>query len=74
VIADLINKWGREEMDRKSDAALASFVDSALDEGWIKVNRVDSPEAAQNAYRRIVEGDVPPSEAVILSLADEEQP
>ncbi|MCP4841755.1 MAG: DUF2855 family protein [Halieaceae bacterium] len=74
VIADLLNKWGREEMDRKSDAALASFVDSALDEGWIKVNRVDSPEAAQNAYRRIVEGGVPPSEAVILALADEEQP
>ncbi len=69
VINELLSRWGREEMDRKSDAALAQFVDAAVDEGWIRVVRSETPEAAQEAYRRIVQGEVPPSEAVILSLA-----
>lgn len=69
VINDLLSRWGREEMDRKSDAALTAFVDAAVDGGWISVARAESPDAAQAAYRRIVEGKVPPSEAIILSLA-----
>ena len=57
-------------MDIKSDAALTAFVDAAIDGNWIGVHRAVTPEAVQVAYRRIVEGEVPPSEAVILSLAD----
>ncbi len=71
VIQDLLARWGREEMDARSDAALTAFVDAAVDGGWIKVSRSETPEAAQAAYRRIVEGRVPPSEAVILALAAE---
>lgn len=69
VINALLSRWGREEMDRKSDAALTDFVDAAVDQGWIHVERSETPEAIQAAYRRIVQGKVPPSEAVILSLA-----
>ena len=57
-------------MDRRSDAALTAFVDNAIDLGWITIARAESPEAIQAAYRRIVDGAVPPSEAVILSLGE----
>lgn len=69
VINELLGRWGREEMDSRSNAALSAFVDAAIDQDWIRVERSENPEAIQAAYRRIVEGRVPPSEAVILSLA-----
>jgi hypothetical protein len=69
VIKQLQVSWGPEELDRKSGAALGAFVDAAVDGGWIHVQRSETPEAIQAAYRRIVEGTVPPSEAVVLSLA-----
>ena len=68
VINELLAKWGREQMDNKSDGALTAFVDAAIDGGWISVKRAETPEEAQSAYRRIFEGKVPPSEALILSL------
>jgi len=70
VINELLASWGREEMDKRSDAALAAFVDAAIDLDWIKIQRAETPEAIQVAYRRIVEGKIPPSEAVILSLVN----
>jgi len=69
VINELVSQWGRDELTRRTDAALTRFVDAAVDQGWISVARSETPEAAQAAYRRIVEGKVPPSEAVILALA-----
>ncbi|NND67238.1 MAG: DUF2855 family protein [Halioglobus sp.] len=69
VINELIAQWGRDELTRRTDAALTEFVDAAVDSGWIAVARSETPEAAQAAYRRIVEGKVPPAEAVILTLA-----
>jgi len=68
VISELLESWGRAKMDMKSDAALTAFVDAAIDGNWMSVHRAETPEAVQAAYRRIVEGEVPPSEAVILSL------
>ncbi|MCX2980730.1 DUF2855 family protein [Halieaceae bacterium IMCC14734] len=70
VISELLDKWGHEQMDIKSDAALTAFVDAAIDGNWMSVHRAETPEAAQAAYRRIVEGKVPPAEAVILALAE----
>ena len=69
VINELLGRWGREEMDSRSNTALSAFVDAAIDKDWIRVERSENPEAIQAAYRRIVEGRVPPAEAVILSLA-----
>ncbi|NQX89379.1 MAG: DUF2855 family protein [Halioglobus sp.] len=71
VINVLLAQWGREELERKSNQALTGFVDAAIGQGWIEVLRSESPESAQAAYRRIVEGEVPPSEAIILSLVSE---
>jgi len=72
VMSELIARWGRSEFDEKCDAALLSFVDAALAHAWIKIVRAESPAAIQSEYRRIVEGSVPPSEAIILSLARSE--
>ncbi len=70
VMADLAALWGRRQLDEKSDAAVAAFVDAAVDNHWITVVRAETATAIQSEYRRIVEGTVPPSEAVLLSLAD----
>lgn len=70
VIKELLARWGQDEMDRKSDAALQQFVDSAIDGGWINVDRSESIESIQAAYQKIVLGQVPPAEAIILSLSE----
>lgn len=70
VIRELLARWGQDDMDRKSDAALKQFVDSAIDGKWINVSRSESVESSQAAYQKIVLGQVPPSEAVILSLSE----
>lgn len=69
VINELLAQWGQEELDKKSDAALQKFVDAAIDGGWISVTRSEDVNAIQSAYQRVVSGGVPPSEAVIISLA-----
>jgi hypothetical protein len=71
VIKELLDRWGQDEMDRKSDAALQGFVDSAVDRGWITVDRSENTDSIQAAYEKIVRGQVPPSEAIILSLAED---
>ena len=68
VINELLAQWGREKMDAKSDAALTQFVDAALENGWITVKRCENLQDAQAAYKDIVTGQVPPSEAVVISL------
>lgn len=70
VINDLLERWGKEEMDRRANAALTAFVDAAIDEGWISVDRSESIDDVASAYQRIMVGKVPPSQAVILSLVD----
>jgi hypothetical protein len=70
VINELLARWGQEAMDQKSDAALQQFVDAAIDRGWISVTRSEDVNAIQSTYQRIVSGQVPPSEAVIISLID----
>lgn len=71
VINALIDRWGQEEMDRKSDLALQQFVDAAIDAGWMSVSRCEDIDAIQSAYRRIIAGEIPPSEAVIVSLEND---
>jgi hypothetical protein len=66
----LLARWGKDEMDRKADRALGRFVDAAVDNNWIQVDRSESVESIQTAYRNIMSGQVPPSQAVTLSLAD----
>ena len=70
VINELLASWGQEEFDRKSNIALSQFVDTAIDESWIHVDRSERLEDIQAAYKKIVLGQVPPSQAVILSLTD----
>jgi len=69
VLTQLAARWGRSVLDEKCDAALASFVDAALENHWITVVRAETLPAIQAEYQRIVEATVPPSEAIILSLA-----
>ena len=68
VINELLEQHGKEEMERMSDCALTRFVDAAIDNGWIKVNRSETIDEIQQAYLNILEGKTPPSEAVILSM------
>lgn len=70
VINELLARWGQEEMDKKSDSALQRFVDAAIDHRWINVTRAEDVDAIQSTYQKIVSGQVPPSEAVIVSLAE----
>jgi NADPH:quinone reductase-like Zn-dependent oxidoreductase len=68
VITQLLALWGKEAMDQKSDKALGQFVNAAIEEGWIEVDRSENVEDIQAAYKNIVLGQVPPSHAIILSL------
>lgn len=70
VMATLVEKFGKKEFERMGDIALNKFVVTAIDSGWITVVRGDEPEAIQESYERIFRGQLPPSEAVILSLAN----
>jgi hypothetical protein len=70
VMSQLRERWGREKLAAKSDEALGAFVSAALERGFIRIVRAEKLDAIQSQYRRIVEGKVPPSEAIVLSLAD----
>lgn len=74
VMTQLVARWGRATLDERCDAALAQFVDAALEHGWIKIVRAEATSAIQAEYRRIVEGTVPPSEAIIVSLDEHTKP
>ena len=69
VMATLVEEFGKEAFEKMGDAALNKFVAAAIDNGWITVVRGEEPEAIQASYDRIFRGKLPPSEAVILSLA-----
>lgn len=68
VMAELVNRLGKAEFDHRCEASLRRFVDAAIDGGWIQVVRCEDPAAAQAAYQRVFDGDIPPSEAVIVAL------
>ena len=68
VINSLLERWCREEMDRRSDDALRRFVDAAVDGGWIKVTRAEDIPSTQAAYQQVISGAISPSDAVIISL------
>ncbi|MCG8669176.1 MAG: DUF2855 family protein [Pseudomonadales bacterium] len=69
VMADLTSSLGKQQFDKQCEDALGQFVDAAIDKGWIEVNRCEDTDAVRQAYSRIFRGEVPPSEAVIFSLA-----
>lgn len=68
VINELLLRWGDEEVTQRTDVALRQFVDAAIDEGWMTVTRCEDLDAIQTAYKKILSGQLPPSEAVIVSL------
>jgi len=70
VMATLVDKFGKETFEKMGDVALNKFVVAAIDNGWITVVRGEEPEAIQASYDRVFRGKLPPSEAVILSLAN----
>ncbi len=70
VMGTLVEKFGKNEFEEMGDAALNKFVGAAIDSGWITVVRAEEPEAIQESYDRVFRGKLPPSEAVILSLAN----
>ncbi len=70
VMATLVDEFGKEVFEKMGDAALNKFVVAAIDNGWITVVRGEEPEAIQASYDRVFRGKLPPSEAVILSLAN----
>jgi len=69
VMATLMDEFGKDEFEKMGDAALNKFVNAAIDNDWITVVRGDEPKAIQESYDRVFRGKLPPSEAVILSLA-----
>lgn len=70
VMAMLADEFGKNAFEKMGDAALNEFVVAAIDNGWIAVVRADALEAIQASYDRVFRGHLPPSEAVILSLAN----
>merc|ERR1712176_208243 len=72
TVVDLTKRWGTAKLGAMADEAMGAFVDEAMSKQWIKVTRSDSSiEAVQAAYKRVFRGgdEVPPSEAVVVSLA-----
>lgn len=69
VMSELKSRWGKETFDQKCEEALGTFVNAAIDNKWIEVNRLEDLDGIQASYKRIFTGKLPPSEAIILSMA-----
>lgn len=68
IMADLIRRHGKAEFDRRSETALVRFAERLTKDGHIAVHRCETPEAVQDAYRRVFAGTVPPDEAILVTL------
>jgi hypothetical protein len=66
--ARLTEEWGREELQRRSGEALASFVTGSHD--WLTVEPSRGVAAAEATWQDVVAGQVPPSAGRIVSLHD----
>lgn len=69
VMTELTNRLGKQQFDKQCEDALGQFVDAAIDNKWINVNRCEDTNSIRTAYKRIFRGEVPPSESIIFSLA-----
>lgn len=58
--------WGRDEYGRRLGAAWAALVDVAGD--WVEIVELDGLDALRDAYLRMVDGDVDPTQALIARL------
>ncbi len=58
--------WGRSELMRRAGEAARPF--TAWVAEWLEVERGSGLEAAERAWRQVLDGDVPPSRAHVVSL------
>lgn len=63
-IRDRVSEWGQTVFQAKADEATKEYVLST--KKWLNVLHSDGPEAAVDAFRRLVDGKIPPSEGLIV--------
>ena len=59
-----IRDWGREEYEKKTDSFMKARVEQSND--WMNVREIEGLKGFAEVYRQIVEGDLDPSEGIIV--------
>jgi hypothetical protein len=67
-VARRVEDWGRAEYQRRCTEALAAFVAGST--RWLTVERSDGADATEHVWRRVFDGEVPPSTGCVVSLHD----
>ena len=65
-VAKRAQEWGQDAFDARLETAWDRFV--AFTEAWLRIERVEGPEAVAAAWQRLVAGDVDPMAGLQLSL------
>jgi len=63
----LSNEWGNEELKKKLEQVTKDFVETASE--WIMVRKCETVPSSKKGFQDILEGSVPPSEAIALDVA-----
>jgi hypothetical protein len=61
-----LRDWGREGYGQRLATAWAALVDVAGD--WVEIVELDGLDALRDAYLRMVDGDVDPTQALIVRM------
>jgi hypothetical protein len=67
-----IEAWGRDGYAERTTAALAAFVEASR--SWLTVERIDGPDAADQAWAEALDGAVGPDVGRTVSLHDPVSP
>jgi hypothetical protein len=67
IMAALKEEWGLEKLNATKQEYTQTFCKHAVD--WMKVRDCSTSESIQKAFQDIVQGTVPPSEAIVLDVA-----
>jgi hypothetical protein len=61
------SEWGREELERRMADAWRPYADWA--DGWLQVKHEHGSQALERAYLELLDGNIDPASAHVLSLA-----
>ena len=70
VSAQLTQDWGAEGFQKRYETAMQDFTKAAVDKGWMTCKQCNDMKEIKDAYQGIVEGTIPPNEAVILNVGN----
>jgi len=67
--AELKAKWGSEKYKATIEEYTRTFCEAALSNKWMSTRNCETEESIEQAFADIMNGTVPPTEAVVLNVA-----